>query len=71
MCIRDSLYVGGLATDYCVRATALDAARAGFEVVILKDAIGAVDLQPGDGARALDEMLWAGAREVTLTEVSL
>jgi nicotinamidase/pyrazinamidase len=65
------LYVGGLATDYCVRATALDAARAGFEVVILKDAIGAVDVQPGDGARALDEMLWAGAREVTLTEVSL
>jgi nicotinamidase/pyrazinamidase len=65
------LYVGGLATDYCVRATALDAAREGFEVVILKDAIGAVDVQPGDGARALDEMRGAGAQEVTLTEVAL
>jgi nicotinamidase/pyrazinamidase len=56
------LYVGGLATDYCVRATALDAIREGFEVVVLTDAIGAVDLEPGDGARAIDEMRGAGAR---------
>jgi nicotinamidase/pyrazinamidase len=64
------LYVGGLATDYCVRATVLDAVREGFEVVVLKDAIGAVDLQPGDGARALDEMTVAGARLATLSELS-
>jgi nicotinamidase/pyrazinamidase len=64
------LYVGGLATDYCVRATVLDAVREGFEVVVLKDAIGAVDLQPGDGARALEEMQTAGARLATLSEIS-
>jgi nicotinamidase/pyrazinamidase len=63
------LYVGGLATDYCVRATALDALREGFEVVVLADAIGAVDLAPGDGARALEEMRGAGARLTTLSEV--
>jgi nicotinamidase/pyrazinamidase len=63
------LYVGGLATDYCVRATALDALRAGFEVVVLTDAIGAVDLQPGDGTRALEQMREAGARLATREEL--
>jgi epoxyqueuosine reductase len=56
------IYVGGLATDYCVRATTLDALAAGFEVVVLEDAIRAVDLRPGDGARAVQEMRRAGAR---------
>jgi len=65
------IYVGGLATDYCVRATALDAIREGFEVVVLTDAIGAVDLQPGDGARAIDEMRGAGARMATLNELGV
>ena len=65
------LYVGGLATDYCVRATALDAVRAGLEVVVLTDAIGAVDLQPGDGTRALEEMRAAGARLTTLKELGI
>jgi nicotinamidase/pyrazinamidase len=60
------LYVGGLATDYCVRASALDALRAGFEVTLLEDAIGAVDLKPNDGAHAIDEMREAGARLTTL-----
>ncbi|PWU24830.1 MAG: nicotinamidase, partial [Candidatus Rokuibacteriota bacterium] len=50
------LFIGGLATDYCVKATALDAAREGMDVVILQDAVRAVDLAPGDGARALEEM---------------
>jgi nicotinamidase/pyrazinamidase len=54
--------VGGLATDYCVRATALDALREGFEVVVLQDAVRAVDVQPGDGERALAEVRAAGAR---------
>jgi nicotinamidase/pyrazinamidase len=63
------LYVGGLATDYCVRATVLDALRDGFEVVVLTDAIGAVDLAPGDGARAIDEIRGAGGRLATLSEV--
>ena len=65
------VYVGGLATDYCVRATALDAIREGFEVVVLTDAIGAVDLAPGDGARAIDQMRDAGASMSTLNEVGV
>lgn len=52
----------GLATDYCVRATALDAVRLGFETIVLTDAVAAVDLVPGDGGRALAEMSAAGAR---------
>jgi nicotinamidase/pyrazinamidase len=64
------LLVGGLATDYCVRATALDALRAGFEVAVLTDAVRAVDLTPGDGERALREMEAAGARLVTLERLA-
>jgi len=60
------LFIGGLATDYCVKATALDAVRAGLDVVILEDAVRAVDLEPGDGKRALDEMKAAGAHFTTL-----
>jgi nicotinamidase/pyrazinamidase len=52
----------GLATDYCVGATALDAVRLGFETIVLTDAVAAVDLVPGDGERALAEMSAAGAR---------
>jgi nicotinamidase-related amidase len=55
------LLVGGLATDYCVRASVLDARRDGFDVLVLEDGIGAVDVKPGDGERALDEMRQAGA----------
>jgi nicotinamidase/pyrazinamidase len=55
------LIVAGLATDYCVRASVLEARREGFEVVVIEDAIGAVDVQPGDGERALAEMRQAGA----------
>jgi len=65
------LYLGGLATDYCVRATVLDAVREGFQVVVLADAIGAVDLEPGDGARAIDEMQGVGARLTTLLELGV
>jgi nicotinamidase/pyrazinamidase len=52
--------VVGLATDYCVSATALDAARLGYTTATLTDAIAAVDLQPGDGDRALQAMRAAG-----------
>jgi nicotinamidase/pyrazinamidase len=51
--------VGGLATDYCVRASVLDALGQGFRVTVLDDAIAGVD--PADSARALDEMRTAGA----------
>jgi nicotinamidase/pyrazinamidase len=50
----------GLATDYCVRATALDAAHLGFETSVLTDAIAAVDIESGDGDRAIEEMREAG-----------
>jgi nicotinamidase/pyrazinamidase len=63
--------VGGLATDYCVRATALDALRAGFETVVLADAVRPVDVEPGDGERALEEMRAAGAQLVTVEELLL
>lgn len=53
--------IGGLATDYCVRATALDALAAGFGVVVLADAVRAVELQPGDGQHALEELRARGA----------
>ncbi|HEX5148807.1 MAG TPA: isochorismatase family protein [Candidatus Limnocylindrales bacterium] len=52
--------VVGLATDYCVRATALDALRLGFDTAVLTDAVAAVDLQEGDGDRALEELRAAG-----------
>jgi nicotinamidase/pyrazinamidase len=52
--------VVGLATDYCVQATAIDAARLGYETAVLTDAIAAVDLQPGDGERAIEAMRDAG-----------
>lgn len=55
------LFVGGLATDYCVRSTVLDARAQGFDVVVLRDAIAAVDVQADDGERALRAMADAGA----------
>jgi nicotinamidase/pyrazinamidase len=56
----ERVVVLGLATDYCVKATALDALRLGFDTAVLTDAVAAVDLEPGDGDRALEEMSDAG-----------
>ncbi len=61
----EQLDVVGLATDFCVRATVLDALRNDFKVRVLTDAIDAVNLQPGDDQKALDEMKAAGAELVT------
>ena len=55
------LFVGGLATDYCVRHSVLDARRAGFRVTVLSDAVAGVEVRPRDSERALKEMLTAGA----------
>jgi nicotinamidase/pyrazinamidase len=54
------IVVCGLATDYCVKATALDGVRLGYATAVLIDAVRAVDLTPGDGERALNEMVAAG-----------
>jgi len=61
------LVVGGLATDYCVRASVLDACRAGFRVTVLTDAVAGIGAD--DSARALEEMKKAGARLVSSREL--
>jgi len=58
----EHVVVCGLATDYCVNATALDAANLGYDTAVLVDACLAVDLQPGDGSRAIDTMAAAGVK---------
>lgn len=65
----DRVIVGGLATDYCVRASVLDARKAGFEVTVLEDAIRGVEVAPGDTAKAIEEMRAAGARMAKLAEL--
>jgi len=60
----EEVVVGGLATDYCVKNTVLDALKHGFKVKLLENATRAVDLQPGDGERAIAEMRGAGAEVI-------
>ena len=60
------LFIGGLATDYCVLNTVRDALRLGYEVSLLADAIRPVDIQPGDGLRAEEEMARLGAQRISL-----
>ena len=63
------LFIGGLATDYCVKNTVLDALKLGFETNILIDAIRGVDVQPNDSQKAIDEMILKGAQFITLQNV--
>jgi nicotinamidase/pyrazinamidase len=56
----ERIYVGGLATDYCVKETVLEGLMQGFQVVLLHDAICGVNLQPEDSARAIEAMVKAG-----------
>lgn len=64
------LYVAGLSTDYCVKATVIDALELGFNTWLVKDACRGVNQSPGDVAAAVDAMQNAGARIVESTEVS-
>ena len=64
------LFVGGLATDYCVLNTVRDAIANGFAAVLLRDAVRAVNVRPDDGEKAVAEMLALGARIVGLDELS-
>lgn len=57
----DTLFICGLATDYCVKYTVLDAIKEGFKVYVIRDAIAGVDLNEGDVAAAIEEMQKAGA----------
>jgi nicotinamidase/pyrazinamidase len=63
--------VCGLATDYCVLNTAKDALAEGFATLLVLDAVRAVDVQPGDGARAIVQMQEAGAQPVHIDRVGL
>jgi nicotinamidase/pyrazinamidase len=56
----ESVVVVGLATDYCVKATAFDAVGLGYKAAVVTEAVAAVDVEPGDGRRALDELAAAG-----------
>lgn len=64
----DQLFVGGLATDYCVKASCLDAVKRGMDVVLLKDAVRGVDVTAGDSARALADMEEQGVRMMNYQE---
>lgn len=69
-----ALVIGGLATDYCVKATTLDAIKKTrkmqfVDVYVLEDGIAAVDLLPGDGAKAIREMKMAGAKFITSEDI--
>lgn len=55
------LYIGGLATDYCVKATVLDALGKGYEVMVIRDGVRAVNVNPKDGEIAISEMIYSGA----------
>jgi nicotinamidase/pyrazinamidase len=56
----DRIYVGGLATDYCVKQTVLDGLAQGFQVVLLQDGVAGVNLQPEDSDQAVEAMVKAG-----------
>jgi nicotinamidase/pyrazinamidase len=60
-----TLFVGGLATDYCVKNTVLDGLDLGFEVYLLEDAVQGIEAQPGDVERAKTAMFDAGAKPLT------
>jgi nicotinamidase/pyrazinamidase len=58
----ERVWLGGLALEVCVRASALDAAEKGFETHLIRDACRAIDAEPGDGERAIEDMRRAGAK---------
>jgi len=65
------LYVGGLATDYCVQFSVLDALSHGFAVTVLLDAVRGVERKPGDSEQALQKMKKAGAETATLQSIDI
>jgi nicotinamidase/pyrazinamidase len=63
------IFIGGVATDYCVVNSVLDARRLGFEVLVLADATCGIDVKPGDVDRAFETMHDSGAEEITLEDL--
>jgi len=64
------LFIGGLATDYCVLNTVRDALKLGYKALLLGDAIRAVDVKPGEGLRAEEEMVKLGAQRITVEGIA-
>lgn len=64
------VFVAGLATDYCVKTTAIEAIDNGFEAYVLTDAIRPVEVEPGDGERALQAMAAAGAKLIASDSIA-
>ncbi len=67
----NELFVTGLATDYCIKATAIEAIEKGFNTFVITDAIKAVNVHPGDNSKALMEMKKAGCNLITSKEILL
>jgi nicotinamidase/pyrazinamidase len=65
----EEVYVCGLATDYCVRASAIDACKEGFDVTVIEDAVRGVEVNEGDSERAFGDMRDAGAKVASSDEV--
>jgi nicotinamidase/pyrazinamidase len=63
------LFIGGIATEYCVKNTVLDALRLGFETVLLVDAIQGIDADPDISKRAVEEMLESGAKKINISDL--
>ncbi len=64
------VFVGGLATDYCVKNTALDSLEAGFDTYILKDATRGVNVEPGDSEKAVESMREGGAMVISIEQLA-
>jgi len=67
--MKRRVFVGGLATDYCVKSTVLDALQLGFETILLVDAIRGVNLKPDDSEKAIAEMIKKGAKKAILFDI--
>jgi len=62
-------FIGGLATDYCVKSTVLDALNLGFKTILLEDAVRGVNVKLGDSEKAVKEMLEKGAKKINLSDL--
>ncbi len=67
----EEIYIAGLATDYCVRYSTIDALKTGLKVTILKDAIQGVNIRPSDSQEALEQITAMGAKQIKLAEFKL
>jgi nicotinamidase/pyrazinamidase len=65
------VFIGGLATDYCVKETVMDALKIGFETVLLEDASRGIDINIGDSEKAVNDMVLSGAIAINLKDVKL